>query len=92
VPLLACPLRHSTPAVAAMCSSTEKRRTASVRLIARPAPCEQEWNDSGLPLPRTMNDFAPIEPGMMPSSPAPALTAPLRVTHTLAPKCVYAAT
>ena len=26
-----------------------------------------------------------IEPGVMPSSPAPARTAPLRVTHTSAP-------
>jgi hypothetical protein len=48
-----------------------KRRFASLRDIARPAPCEHERKDSGLPRPRTMNDFAPIEPEMMASSPRP---------------------
>ena len=37
---------------------------------------------SGLPLPRTMNERAPMLPGMMPSSPSRARTAPLRVTNT----------
>ena len=60
-------------------------RFAWVRLIARPAPCEHEWNDSALPLPRTMYERAPIEPGMMPSSPSRARTAPLRVSHTFLP-------
>ena len=30
-----------------------KRFFASVRDMARPAPCEQDWKDSRLPLPRT---------------------------------------
>jgi len=63
------------------------RRLASVRLIARPAPCEQVQKLSGLPFPRTMNDFAPIEPGMIPSSPSFADTAPFRVMKTSLPKC-----
>ena len=33
-----------------------------------------------------------MEPGMMPRSPAPARTAPLRVTHTSAPKWVSRST
>ena len=33
-----------------------------------------------------MNDFAPIEPGMMPITPLAARTAPLRVTSTFSPK------
>ena len=56
-----------------------------LRDMARPAPCEHEVNDSRLPLPRTMKLFAPMLPGMMPSSPSRAGTAPLRVTKTFAP-------
>ena len=66
---------------------TERETTYAVRLIARPAPWEQVQNESRLPLPRTMNERAPIEPGMMPSSPSLADTAPLRVTKTSLPKC-----
>ena len=40
---------------------------------------------SGFPLPRTMNDRAPMLPGMMPRSPTPARTAPFRVTKTRSP-------
>ena len=62
-----------------------KRFLASARDIFRPAPCEQEWKLSALPLPRTMKLLAPIDPGMMPRSPSAARTAPLRVTeHVLA--------
>jgi len=32
---------------------------ARVRLILRPAPCEHEFQDFGLPLPRTTNDPVP---------------------------------
>src|SRR3569623_1343498 len=46
-------LRHSTPAVCLATSSTLNVRVAAARLIIRPAPCEHEQNDSGLPLPRT---------------------------------------
>ena len=46
-------------------------RFASARLILRPAPCDAELNDAALPRPRTMYEPVPIEPGMMPSSPAP---------------------
>ena len=49
--------------------------------MRRPAPCEQDCHDSGSPLPLTMYEPVAIEPGMMPSSPARALVAPLRVTH-----------
>ena len=42
------------PAVALAWSASVKRRFASVRLIARPAPCEHEQKLSSLPLPRTM--------------------------------------
>ena len=63
-----------------MWSARLNRRLASFRLIARPAPCEQVQNESAFPLPRTMKDRAPIEPGMIPRSPSPARTAPLRVT------------
>ena len=73
-------------AVARAWSSNVKRRFASWRDMARPAPCEQVSNESALPLPRTIKDFAPIDPGIMPSSPAPARTAPLRVSHTSFPK------
>jgi len=65
---------------------TENRRFASPRDIARPAPWLHEQNDSASPLPRTMYDFAPIEPGMIPRSPMRARTAPLRVTNTSRPK------
>ena len=66
-------------------SSTVKRRFASVRDMARPAPWLQLSKLSGFPLPRTMNDFAPMLPGMMPRSSLPARTAPLRVTKTFSP-------
>ena len=42
---------------------------------------------SGEPRPRTTYERAPIEPGMMPGSPRPARTAPLRVTSNSSPKC-----
>ena len=51
-----------------------------------PAPWLQLWKLSALPKPRTMKLFAPMLPGMMPSSPLRALTAPLRVTSTSLPK------
>jgi hypothetical protein len=59
-----------------------------VRLITRPAPWLQLQKLSALPRPRTMKLFAPMLPGMIPSSPSRALTAPLRVTSRLSPKCV----
>ena len=52
----------------------------------RPALCQQLWNDSGSPRPRTMNDFAPIDPGMIPITPCAARTAPMRVISTVCPK------
>ena len=40
-----------------------------------------------LPMPKDMDTYrAPMLPGMMPSCPALALTAPLRVTYTSCPK------
>ena len=67
-----------------------KRRRASPRDIARPAPWLQLSKLSGLPLPRTMNERAPMLPGMMPRSPARARTAPLRVTSTSGAEVVLA--
>ena len=49
---------------------------------------EQLQNDCSFPSPSTMKLPVPIDPGMIPSSPFPARTAPLRVTHTRSPKCV----
>ena len=63
-----------------------------MRLITRPAPCEQLLKNSALPRPRTMNDFAPIDPGMMPITPSAAHIAPLRVTSTFSPKWFFRAT
>ena len=71
--------------MAAAWSATVKRRFASVRDMARPAPWLQLSNDSGLPRPRTMYERAPMLPGMIPRSPARARTAPLRVTSTSSP-------
>ena len=59
-------------------SATLKTFFALVRLMVRPAPWLHEQNASWLPRPRTMKLFAPIEPGMMPSWPFCADTAPLR--------------
>jgi len=73
------------PAVARTWSSTVNRRFASLRDMARPAPWLQLSKLSGFPLPRTMNDFAPMLPGMMPRSFVPARTAPFRVTKTRSP-------
>ena len=42
---------------------------ACVRLITRPAPCEAEFRDSGLPLPLTTKPGEAIEPGMIPNTP-----------------------
>jgi hypothetical protein len=67
-----------------------KRRLASPRDIARPAPWLQLSKLSGLPLPRTMYERAPMLPGMIPSSPSRARTAPLRVTKTSAAVVVLA--
>src|SRR5271157_4341849 len=78
-------LRHSTPAVALAWSSKVKRRLASVRDMARPAPWLQLMKLSGLPLPRTMYERAPMLPGMIPMSPSRARTAPLRVMNTFSP-------
>src|SRR5215813_8565491 len=78
-------LRHSTPAVAFAWSSSVKRRFASARDMARPAPWLQLMKLSGLPLPRTMYERAPMLPGMIPMSPSRARTAPLRVTSTFWP-------
>ena len=77
-------LRHSTPRVSRSWSDLLKRLRAALRDIARPAPWLQLSKLSGSPLPRTMYERAPIEPGMMPISPLPARTAPLRVTQTSA--------
>ena len=35
--------------------------------MRRPAPCEQDLYDAGFPLPGTMYERVPIEPGMTPS-------------------------
>ena len=78
-------LRHSTPAVCAARSAVLYVRFACPRDIRRPAPCDAEQYASRLPLPRTMYDPVPIEPGMMPRSPLPARIAPLRVTSTSTP-------
>src|SRR6266849_8390972 len=78
-------LRHSTPAVALAWSSSVNRRLASVRAMARPAPWLQLMKLSGLPLPRTMYERAPMLPGMSPMSPSRARTAPLRVMSTFSP-------
>lgn len=59
------------------------RGLASVRDITRPAPWLHEQNACASPLPRTMNERAPIEPGIIPICPGQAATAPLRVTSTL---------
>jgi tRNA-splicing ligase RtcB len=73
-------------------SSNVNLRLASLRDILRPAPCEAELKASGLPLPRTMYEHVPIEPGMMPMRPASALIAPFLVTKTFSPKWISSAT
>jgi len=57
----------------------------SARDMARPAPWLQLMKLSGLPLPRTMYERAPMLPGMIPMSPSRARTAPLRVINTFSP-------
>ena len=59
-----------------------------VAVFSLEMPCEQLAKLSGFPSPRTMYERAPIDPGMMPSSPFFALTAPLRVRMRSSPKCV----
>ena len=61
---------------------------AALRPSRRPAPCELDSYDASLPLPRTMNDDAPIDPGMTPMSERPARIAPLRVIHTSSPRWI----
>ena len=43
---------------------------------------------SGLPLPRTMYERAPMVPGIIPKSPSRARTAPFRVMSTFSPLSV----
>src|SRR5258708_2358556 len=66
-------------------SSKVKRRFASVRDMARPAPWLQLMKLSGLPLPRPMYERAPMLPGIIPMSPSRARTAPFRVMSTFSP-------
>jgi len=53
-------LRQQTPRVASACSRSVKRRRASPRDMARPAPWLQLLKLSGLPFPRTMYERARV--------------------------------
>ena len=59
---------HSTCEVCSRKSFKVNFFFACVRDIRRPAPWAAEQNDSGFPLPRTMNELAPMLPGMIPAS------------------------
>ena len=51
--------------------------------MTRPAPCDADVERlAAAPLPRTTKPGVAIEPGMTPSTPAPAGVAPLRWTIT----------
>ena len=80
--------RYSMPVMASRSCSCVNSRRAADREWLRPAPCGDEFSESASPLPVTTYDAVPIDPGISPASPTPALIAPLRDTHTCLPKCV----
>ena len=73
------------PAESTVPVATRTSRRLSITLTVLPVGIVIDSpgiNDTG-----TMNDRAPIDPGMIPSSPSPARTAPFRVSQTSLPKC-----
>ena len=78
--------RYSMPTIASRSCSRVNVARALVREYSRPAPCGAESSDEPSPLPTTTYDAVPIEPGISPGTPAAALIAPLRDSHTSLPK------
>jgi len=71
------------------CRGMVLEREAALRLGAAelpPGAMGAGMETLRIAVPRTMKLRAPMLPGMMPSSPSLALTAPLRVSQTSAPK------
>ena len=64
------------PTICCVKVSVDRVSFAFLRDSTRPAPCDEEHNELGLPLPLTMNEPSLMFPGMIPSMCSAACVAP----------------